>query len=83
MPLFFFVTFCCGSALEAQCAGTRAAPNKTREVARFDARDVQRLMRGGGMEEGVEGGGWQRAGGDGRHSRCAAGAALRAPAAGG
>ena len=45
--------FCCGSALEAQRAGTRAAPNKAKQEDRFQARDVRRLMRGvGEMEEG-------------------------------
>jgi hypothetical protein len=33
--------FCCGSALESQRAGTRAAPNKTKQMARFHARDVR------------------------------------------
>jgi hypothetical protein len=39
--------FCCGSALEAPRAGTRAAPNKgkTKQEARFYARDVRLLMR--------------------------------------
>ena len=48
--------FCCGSALEAQRAGTRAAANKTTQGARFHARDVRRLMRGGGAEEEGSGG---------------------------
>ncbi len=52
------VMFCCGSALEAQRAGTRAAPNKnkTKQAAHFHPRDVRRLMRGGGWRGG--GGGW-------------------------
>ena len=46
--------FCCGSALEAQRAGTRAAATKAKknQAARFHARDVRQLLRGGGMEEG-------------------------------
>ncbi len=40
--------FCCGGALEAQRADTRAAANTTKQAARFRARDVRRLMRGGG-----------------------------------
>jgi hypothetical protein len=41
--------FCCGGALEAQRAGTRAAANKskkTKQSALIYARDVRRLMRG-------------------------------------
>jgi hypothetical protein len=49
--------FCCGSSLEAQRAGTRAAANKykTKQAAHFQPRDVRRLMRGGGWKGG---GGW-------------------------
>ena len=67
--------FCCGSALEAQRAGTAANKNeikqsKAKQAALFRARDVRRLMRGGGMEEGWGG---RRAGGGGRgHARGAA-----------
>jgi hypothetical protein len=46
--------FFCASALEAQRAGTRAAAkkseNKSKQSAQFKARDVRRLMRGGGRE---------------------------------
>jgi hypothetical protein len=44
--------FCCGSALEAQRAGTSAAQNKhkrrSKQAARFYERDMRQLMRGGG-----------------------------------
>ncbi len=54
--------FCCGSALEAQRAGTRAAANKskTKQAAHFYARDVRRLMEGGGMGGGRRTGGGEQ-----------------------
>ncbi len=44
--------FFCESVLEAQLPGTRAAANKSKNKRpAFYARDMRRLMRGGGMEE--------------------------------